>query len=138
MGPGMVESAQKGLIQHLVDKAGLSRAGDAGDHGQGSQGDVHVHIFEVVFRRPQNPEEFPISRAAALGQGNLFNTGQILSRDGAGAADDILQGARRHDLAAVAARPGAHVHNEVRGAHGVLVVFHHDEGVAQIPQMLQR
>ena len=40
-------------------------------------------------------------------------------------------------LAAVDAGARADVHNVVGGMHGVLVVLHHDEGIAQIPQALQ-
>ena len=35
------------------------------------------------------------------------------------------------------ARARADVHQVVGGAHGVLVVLHHDEGVAHVPQLLQ-
>ena len=31
----------------------------------------------------------------------------------------------------------ADIHNVVRGPHGVLVVLHHNEGVAQVPQALK-
>ena len=33
--------------------------------------------------------------------------------------------------------PGAGIHDEVRRPHGVLVMLHYHQGVAQIPQMLQ-
>ena len=36
------------------------------------------------------------------------------------------------------ARAGADVDEVVRGAHGVLVMLHHDEAVAQIPEVFQR
>jgi hypothetical protein len=36
------------------------------------------------------------------------------------------------------ARAGAHIDNIVRRPHGVLVVLHHDEGVAQVPELPQR
>ena len=34
-------------------------------------------------------------------------------------------------------RAGAHVNDIVGGAHGILVMLHHDKGVAQIPQLPQ-
>ena len=37
----------------------------------------------------------------------------------------------------MAAGTGTHVHNKVRGAHGILVMLHHDQGVADVPQVLQ-
>ena len=42
-----------------------------------------------------------------------------------------------HHLAAVDPGPGADVDDIVRGPHGVLVVLHHDQGVAQVPQVLE-
>ena len=38
----------------------------------------------------------------------------------------------------MAASAGAHVYNKIGGAHGILVVLDNDQGVAQIPQVLQR
>ena len=38
----------------------------------------------------------------------------------------------------MAARPGAQVQQPVGRAHGVLVVFHHDHGVPQVAEFLQR
>ena len=43
-------------------------------------------------------------------------------------------GAGEDHLPAVAPGPGAQVHDVVRGAQGLLVVLHHDEGVAQVAQ----
>ena len=41
-------------------------------------------------------------------------------------------------LAAAAACTGSYVHDEIGGTHGVLVMLHHDQGVANVPQVLQR
>ncbi len=43
----------------------------------------------------------------------------------------------RHDLAAMDAGAGADVDHVVGGADGVLVVLHHDHGVAEIAQPLE-
>ena len=50
---------------------------------------------------------------------------------------DSLRGTRRHDLAAVDSRAGTYVYNVVGSAHGVLVVFHHQQSIAQVPQVLE-
>ena len=36
------------------------------------------------------------------------------------------------------AGPGANIHQKIRRPHGVLIMLHHNQRVAQIPQMLQR
>ena len=46
----------------------------------------------------------------------------------------ICGGALGHDIAAVPAGSGAHVHQVVRGIEQVLVVFHAEDGVPGIPQ----
>ena len=136
-GPGMVQLIQQCLIQHLVDQTGLSGAGNAGDTGEGPQGNGYVNILQIVLRCPGNRQEFAVSFPPLTGKGDYFHAGQVLSGDGILAGDDLIQGARSHDLTAAAARTGAHIHDEVRSAHGVLVMLHHDQGVADIPQMLQ-
>ena len=35
------------------------------------------------------------------------------------------------------ARTGTHIHNIIRTAHGILVVLHHDDRIAQVPQVFQ-
>ena len=135
--PGMVQLCQQGLIQHLVDQAGLAGAGDTGDAGKGSQGYGHIHVLQVVFPGPPDGQELPVPRPPVLRHRDLLFAGEILPRDGIRAVQNVLQGPRGNDPAAVASRPGAHIHNIVRGAHGVLVVLHHDQGIAQVPQVLQ-
>ena len=45
--------------------------------------------------------------------------------------------ALHHHLAAVDAGAGAHLHDVVGGADGVLVVLHHDDGVADVAQAFE-
>ena len=137
-GTGMVQRGKQGLVQNFIDQTGLSRTGHAGDADEGSQRNVHIHIFQIVLPRAANAQGLAVPRPPGSGNRDFLHAGQVLSRYGTGAVYDILQRSRRHDLAAVTARPGAHVYNKIGGAHGVLVVLHHDQGVAQIPQMLQR
>ena len=137
-GAGMVQRGKQGLVQNFIDQTGLSRTGHAGDADEGSQRNVHIHIFQVVFPRAANAQGLAVPRPPGSGNRDFLHAGQVLSRYGTGTVYDILQRSRRHDLAAVTARPGANVYNKIGGAHGVLVVLHHDQGVAQIPQMLQR
>src|SRR3546814_4627684 len=43
----------------------------------------------------------------------------------------------RHDLPAVDARAGAHVHDVIGGADRILVMLHDDDGVAEVAEALQ-
>ena len=55
-----------------------------------------------------------------------------------GAAHDVVGPALRDDLAAMDAGAGAHVEHMVGDADGVLVMLHHDHGIAEVAQALQR
>ena len=136
-GTGVIQPGQQGFVQHLVHQAGFSGAGHAGNAGKGAQRNLHIHIFQIVFTGSPDREEFAVSGSPGSGDGNLLRPGQILTGNRTRAGNDILQGARGHNLAAVAACAGAHIHQKIGGPHGVLVMLHHDQGVAQVPQMLQ-
>ena len=52
--------------------------------------------------------------------------------------DDLLHGARCHYLTAVDTRTRADINNVVCVSDSVLVVFHHEHGITEVPQMNQR
>ena len=135
--PGMVQPGKQRLIEHLVHQAGLAGTGHAGNGGEGAQGDLRIHIFQVVFRCPPDRQNAAVAGAAGPGHRDFLFAGEVLSRKGFRAVQHILQRARHHNLSAVAARAGTHIHNVVRCPHGVLIMLHHNQGVADVPQMLQ-
>ena len=65
-----------------------------------------------------------------------FAARKIVSRDAARLGADIFHTASRHNLAAVNTRTRTDVHKVVRLTHSVLIVFHHNQGIAQIAQTL--
>ena len=94
-------------------------------------------MVQIVLRSPPNGEAVPVAGPAAGGDRNFFGAGEILAGDGCRHGHDLLCGACGDDLAAVDPGGRADIHNVVRGPHGVLVVLHHNEGVAQVPQALE-
>ena len=137
LGLGAVELLRQGLVEHLVDEGGLARTRDPSDASEGAQGDLHVHLFEVVLGRALDLEELAAPLAPGRGHLDFLDPAEVLPGDGVRAALDVLQRALGHHLSPVDTRPGADVHNVVGGADGVLVVLHHDEGVADVPQVAQ-
>ena len=133
---GPVQVGGQLLIEDLVDQAGFARAGDAGDAGKGTQRDGHVNVPQVVLRSAPDGEHLAVALPPLSGHGDLLPTGQVVAGDGAGGVHDLLGGACGHHIAAVDARARADVHDIVGGSHGVLVVLHHQQGVAQVPQVL--
>ena len=95
-------------------------------------------MIQIVFLTVIDPEKLSVAAAPMGGHGNFPLPGQVLSRQAFRRVDDILQTPLCDDLAAVNAGVGTDIHNVVRGANGVFVVLHHNQGVAQIPQVAQR
>ena len=95
----------------------------------------HVDILQVVLLRLQHGE--PLLRLAPFfGDRDALLAGQVLAGQGVGVVQDFLERALRGHLPAVYARAGADIHDVVGGAHGFLVVLDHDQGIAQVAQML--
>ena len=138
-GPGLgaVELHAQPLVEDLVDQRRLARAGHAGDGDERPQREGHVDVPEVVFRRAPDDELIAVPRPAGGRDRYLFPAGKVVAGDGAGGVHNVLCRAAGHHVPAVDARAGADVHDVVGGPHGVFVVLHHDEGVAQIPQVLE-
>ena len=134
---GTVQLTGQRLVQDLVDQAGLAGTGNAGHTDELPQREPDINVAQVVFPGTFHGQKIPIAGAAGLGHGNALAAGKIIAGDAPLGLTDILHGTRRHDLAAVNARAGAHIHDIVRAAHGILVVLDHDDGITEVPQVLQ-
>ena len=134
---GAVQLHGQGLVEDLVDQAGLAAAGHAGHADHLTQRDIHVHILQIVLGRAHDTQLFAVTLAAGSRHFDSFAAGQIRAGDAAGGFADILHRTLGHNLAAVYARAGTNVHDVVCLAHGVFVVLHHHQCVAQIPQPFQ-
>ena len=117
---GAVQVAAPGPVEDVVDQGGLAGAGDAGDAGEGAQGEGHGDVLEVVLLRPAHRQ-----RGARAGRcpGAARGAPRSLRRPERNCpvrdsreAGDVRQGAAGHDLPPVHPRPGAEVHDLVRGA----------------------
>ena len=126
------------LEQDLIHQGALAAAGHAGNHGKGPQGELHVDVPQVVLRRADDLQALAVARPPGLRHGDPLLAGEILTRQAVGVGHDLLRCTGGHHLAAVDAGAGTDVDQVVRRPHGVLVVLHHQQGVAQVPQVLQR
>ena len=129
-----VQLGAQPLIDDLVDQRGLAAAGDTGDAGEGPQRHGDVDVFQVILPCAPHRQELPIAGAAGGRHLDALFPTEILARQAVGIGHDLLRRAGGHHLPAVGSGAGADVDEIVGGPHGVLVVLHHDEGVAQIPQ----
>ena len=129
-----VQLGTQPLIDHLVDQRGLAAAGDAGDAGEGPQRHGDVDVFQVILPCAPHRQKFPVAGTAGGRHLDALFPTEILARQAIGIGHDLLRRASGHHLSAVGSGTGVDVDEIVSGPHGVLVVLHHNEGIAQIPQ----
>ena len=122
------------LIQDLIDKRGLARTRNTRDTGQRAERNREIRVLEVVHRAALDGQRFAVALAPNFGHRNEFFARKVLSGDRFLAFEQLVYRALEHDLAAVAARARADIHNVVSCKHGVLVVLDHDERVAEVAQ----
>ena len=95
-------------------------------------------MLQIVFRCAEDSEFLAVSLAPLGRDRDFLCAGEILAGDRPGLGDDIVDRARCDNFAAVDARAGADVDDEIRRAHGVLVVLDDQNRVSKVAQMAQR
>ena len=134
-----VELARDGVIERVVDERRFARARDAGDAHEQAHRQRKVDILQIVPARPAQPEDpRPVETAPVLGHGDLERAGEVLPGEGGGVPADLLGRALRDHLAAVLARSRSHVEHMIGGVDRLFVVLDHDDGVADVAQVLER
>ena len=133
-----VQVRRQAFVQNFVDQRRFSAARDARDACHYAQRYFYVHIPQIVLRGAFDLDEMAVALAAVFRHLDFFSAGEILPRNAAWRLADILHRTFRHQLAAVYARARADVHDPVRLTHGLFVVLHHDERIAQVAQALER
>ena len=131
-----VELTRECAVEDLRDERALAGAAHAryGDEHPEREGDAQR--LQVVLPRAADLDDvLPGHRAPRVGYGNLQPAGEIGARERVHLAQDLLDAALGHNLAAVRAGAGAEVDEVVRGADGGLVVLHDDDRVAEVAQM---
>ena len=124
-------------MQQLVHQGALAATAHAGDAHQPAQGDLHIEAREVVALAVHQADPAAAAGAALGRGGNGATTAEVGAGEGVFGRQQVGQAALSHDVAAMHAGPRTDVHQVVCGANGVFVVLHHDQGVAQIPQLQQ-
>ncbi len=135
---GVVEPSRGGLVQGLHRESGLAASGDAGDAGEGADGDLAGDVLEIIAAGPDDANHAGArDRPTLRRDGNLAGADKILTRETSLGGHDVRWRALGHHLAAVDARRRAHVDHIVRGQDGFLVVLDHQHGVPQVAQALE-
>ena len=133
-----VEICRETLVENLIDERRLTRTGDSRHARHDPKRNFHVDVLQIVLRGADDLKVFAVSLPAFGRNLDLLAPGEVRARNAARSRADIVDRSLRDYLAAVHSGARADVHDPVRRAHGILVVFHHDQCVADIAQMLQR
>ena len=136
---GCEHATRRRAVEGIDDERGLAAAGDAGDTGEGAEPEGDVDGREVV--RPRAAHGDPLALLAGprdRRDRDRLRAAEIAAGEAVGTCDDRRRLAFRHDLAAVDAGAGPHVHDIVRAHDRVLVMLDHEHGVAEVAQVAER
>ena len=135
--PGAIQLFRQRLIEDLVDQGALSRSRHTGHAGHNSKRHINIDIFQVILPRAT---DFDPARGASslLRHRNFDPAAQIRTGDRFLTLHDL--GCRSHSdhISAVFPGPRTDIHDTVRRPHRILIVFHDDHTVSEIPKMFQR
>ena len=125
-------------IERVVDQGALARPGYAGDARDQAQRNRNVYAVQVVAPGAANADHgLGVELAPLGGQGNLPPSRQVLSGQRSRIRADLFGRALGNDAAAVHAGAGSQVDHVIRRQHRFGIVFHDQDGVAQVPEMPQ-
>ena len=133
---GMVEIMCQPLIYDLIDKRRFSGTGYTGHTCHDTKRDLHVDIFQVVFRRTDYLKVTGCTFSHFRNR-DLHDSAQILSGHRFRYLHDILCCSGCNHFSAMTARSGTDIHNPVCFPHRILVMFHNDQCISQIPQIFE-
>ena len=77
-------------------------------------------------------------RAVLVGNGDTAFAGKELARDALRTSGDFLDRSHFHDFAAANTGAGAKIDDVVASPNRLLIVFDHDDGIANVAQLFQR
>ena len=134
LGGRPVEPPGQGAIQDVFHQRRLARTAHARHRRDHAERDLDVDVPQVVLPGALDAED-AFGNAAHGGNGD----GKLATEIAPGQA--AVDGARRalvHEAATLPARPFAEVEDPVRGPDRLLVVFDHDDGVAEVADAGER
>jgi hypothetical protein len=139
LGTGAIDGLRQRAVQDVVDERGLAGAAHAGDRREGANREPDVDVLQVVRAGAADADLAAAGGAPRGRRQDRALSAQVGAGERVGRAGQHLGGTALEDhSSAVFPGAGSKVHYVVGGADRLLVVLHHDHGVAQIPQARQR
>ena len=133
-----IQRLRQRAIQNVIYQRGFSGSGHSRHHGEQSERQFQIHIFQIICFGAQNANPFVSGRAALGRHGNLQLAAQVAPGQRIGAALDFLGAAFGHQVPASVAGPWSQIHHIVSAANSFFVVLDDQHGVAEIAQFFER
>ncbi len=132
-----VEFLSNGFFQNSIDQGGLPRARNTGHGDELAQRKTNGQILKVVLLGTNHLDKPACTQAPFQRNRNLPLTREILTRDGFFIFGDLTWSPGSHHLTTKMPRTRPHINQIIRLPHGILIVFHHNQGIAQIPHLFE-
>src|SRR6185369_12901303 len=126
-----VQGAGGAGVERVDGERGLAAAAYAGHAGERAQGKLYGHTLKVVCGSAVDGDMLARSLATGLVERDLASAGEIVRGDAGLAGEELGQRTLADHLAAVNTGARAHVDDVIGMADRVLVMFDHEDGVAQ-------
>ena len=134
-----VELVGQHRVQDGVHQRGLARAGDAGHASEHAQREGYGQVLQVVLSGTHHLELLGLAGLApGFRHCDAPSAGDVVAGHRTGRLDELGRRPGVDDLAAVLAGAGADIDQPVRLLDGLLIVFDHDQRVAEVTQVVQR
>ena len=135
---GLIQPVCQDFRQNLVNQRRFPGPRNPGNAGEHTQWNADINVLEIVFLCANHSElTIGVNGAPRIGHAQRLAAGQIRTGDGFFTVYNPCGWALVNHFPTVFARAGADVHKPVGGFDGVLIVLDHNEGVADVTQMLQ-
>ena len=135
---GSMHCLLRHLQKHFIHQRTFATARDAADANQAAEWKCNINIFKVVLTGAFDHDRFRLAHFAPRA-GNLHATSaaQIHAGQTRGMRGDFRGSSVRHNFSTMSARAWTNVHHKIGGSNCVLIVLHHDHGVANISEFTQ-
>ena len=125
------------FVEHVVDERRFAGTGNAGDGDEHAERDRHVDAVQIVAVRAENLQEFALRLAAPCGNGNAQFAAEIAAGERLRVGEKLFARAGKHQVAAVLARAGSEIEDEIGGEDRIGIVLDDQQRVAEIAQAFE-
>ena len=132
-----VEFLSNGFFQNSIDQCGLPRARYAGHGDEFAQRKTNGQILKIVLLGPNHLDKATCPHAPFQRNRNLSLTREILTGDGFFIFGNLTWSPSSHHLTTKMPRTRPHINQIIRLPHSIFIVFNHNQGIAQIPHLLE-